>query len=297
MASKAVSSALRLITFDHRNLRKIGAHLDAKYVVDLTVALGIPDMKTFLEKTHSHGLIEKTHTALKSGKNQINVSDIKIRAPIYNPEKIICVGLNYLDHAIETGMKVPSEPILFSKYATTIIGPGDAIVKPNEVEEFDWEVELVLVIGKEGRRIKESEAFDYVAGYTVGNDVSARDWQLKKPGGQWMGGKTWDTFAPIGPAIVTKVSDPHNLGIKCVLDKDTVQNSNTKQLIFKTEKMISYISTICTLKPGDLIFTGTPPGVGMSRKPPKWMNPGETVTCSIDELGSISNPIVAQSSL
>jgi len=251
----------------------------------------------FLEKSHSQGLFDKAHAAVKSGSNVISANEVKIRAPIYNPEKIICVGLNYLDHAIEAGMKPPPEPVLFSKYASAIIGSDDAIVKPKETEELDWEVELVVVIGKEGRRISEANALSHVAGYTVGHDVSARDWQLKKPGAQWQSGKTWDTFAPIGPAIVTKVSNPHNLGIKCILNGETVQNSNTGQLIFKTEKLISYISTICTLKPGDLIFTGTPPGVGMGRKPPRYMKIGDKVECVIDEIGSITNTVVAPSSL
>jgi len=182
--------------------------------------------------------------------------------------------------------------MFFKIFPSAIIGNGDNIIKPEETNELDWEVELVAVIGKEGKNIKESEALDYIFGYTVGNDVSARDWQLKKGGGQWLLGKTWDTFAPIGPAIVTKVNDPHNLGIRCILNGKSVQDSNTKQFIFNLNQMISYASRVFTLKPGDLIFTGTPPGVGMGRKPQVWMKPGDKVTVEIDEIGSITNNVV-----
>jgi len=284
--------ALRLITFDlaSSGLRKIGAFIDKKEVVDLSASLGIKDMRTFLE-TGEKGIKQATDV-IKSGKNRIPFKEAVIRAPIYNPEKIICAGLNYLDHAKETGMAVPPEPVLFNKFPSSIIGTDENIVKPKSTNELDFEVELVMVIGKQGRWIKEDEALSYVAGYTVGHDVSARDWQLKKPGGQWMMGKTFDTFCPIGPHIVTKVSNPNNLGIRCILNEKIVQNSNTKEFIFKAEKLISYISNVVTLKPGDLIFTGTPPGVGMGRKPPMWMQPGDKVVCEIDEIGSISNNVI-----
>jgi 2-keto-4-pentenoate hydratase/2-oxohepta-3-ene-1,7-dioic acid hydratase in catechol pathway len=164
--------------------------------------------------------------------------------------------------------------------------------------ELDFEVELAIVIGKTCKNVSPKEAMDYVVGYTVAHDVSARDWQLKRNGGQWMMGKTMDTFAPIGPAIVTKdaISNPHNLGIRCFLNGQTVQNSSTNQLVFKTEDVVSWCSRSFTLKPGDLIFTGTPPGVGCFRKPPLWLKHGDVVTCEIDELGSITNQIHAAAS-
>jgi 2-keto-4-pentenoate hydratase/2-oxohepta-3-ene-1,7-dioic acid hydratase in catechol pathway len=185
-------------------------------------------------------------------------------------------------------------------------GTGENIVKPNQTKELDYEVELVLVIGKEGKNIPRSQALQYIGGYTVGNDVSARDWQLRKPGTQWMVGKTWDTFAPIGPSILLNPllyapSDtsfnPDNLNVRCILNGNTVQNSNTKDFIFNVSIMIEYISQIVTLKPGDLIFTGTPQGVGMGRKPQLWMQPGDKVRCEIDELGAIENTIVSPSAL
>lgn len=220
---------------------------------------------------------------------------VRLLAPISNPPKIICLGLNYRDHAAESGMPVPSEPILFSKYATSIVGPGDAIRLPSKSNEVDYEAELVLVIGKGGRDISESEAAGHVAGYTCGNDISARDYQLKKPGGQWMAGKTFDTFAPIGPALVTpdELGDPHSLSIGCVLNGETMQNSNTDQLVFNVPQMIAYVSHIMTLEVGDLIFTGTPPGVGFARKPPVFLRAGDTVEIRIDGIGSLINPVVA----
>jgi len=238
--------------------------------------------------------IKDAWTAVNSGKNRFNLKDVVIKAPIYNPEKVICVGLNYVDHAIESGMAVPAEPVLFSKYASSIVGTGDNIVKPGTTEQLDFEAELAIVIGKTGRNIKEADAHHYIAGYTVAHDVSARDWQLKKPGGQWMAGKTFDTFCPIGPAIVTEVSNPSALGIRCILNGQKVQNSNTNQFIFHPPKLLAYISAIVTLKPGDLILTGTPPGVGFGRKPQLFMKPGDEVTIEIDELGSITNRIVAE---
>lgn len=184
-------------------------------------------------------------------------------------------------------------------------GTGDNIVKPKQTQELDYEVELVLVIGKEGKNIPRAEALQYVGGYTVGNDVSARDWQIKKPGGQWMLGKTWDTFAPIGPSILlnplllssTDPFNPNNLGVRCILNGTTVQNSNTREFIFDVGTMIEYISQIVTLKPGDLIFTGTPHGVGMGRKPQLWMKAGDIVQCEIDDLGTISNTVVDPANL
>ncbi len=223
-------------------------------------------------------------------------ANVKVLAPVPDPRKIICIGLNYLDHAIESGVPAPSEPIMFSKYATTLIGHGDSIVLPAASQEVDYEAELVVVIGKGGRYISRERAFEHVGGYAVGHDVSARDWQLNKPGKQWMAGKTFDTFAPIGPELVTpdEVPDPHNLGIRLRLNGETMQNSSTSQLIFKVDELIAYLSGVFTLEPGDLIFTGTPPGVGMARKPPVWLKPGDVVEVEIDGLGVLRNTVVGE---
>jgi 2-keto-4-pentenoate hydratase/2-oxohepta-3-ene-1,7-dioic acid hydratase in catechol pathway len=242
-----------------------------------------------------HGYQHRAWEALARGPVWHNVDTATLLAPIPNPRKIVCIGLNYRDHAAETGAEIPSEPILFSKYPTTLVGHGANIVLPPESTQVDFEAELVIVIGRGGRRIKREHAIEHVAGYAVGHDVSARDWQLNKPGKQWMAGKTFDTFAPLGPMLVTadEIKDPHNLGIRLRLNGKTMQDSNTSQLIFKTDELIAYLSTVFTLEPGDLIFTGTPPGVGMSRKPPVWLKPGDVVEVEIDGLGTLRNPVVA----
>ena len=209
------------------------------------------------------------------------------RCPI--ARKIVCIGLNYRDHAAESGVPVPTEPILFSKYPTALIGHGAQIVLPRVSQEVDYEAELVVVIGRKGRHIPRQRALEYVGGYAVGHDVSARDWQLNKPGKQWMAGKTFDTFAPVGPELVTpdEVPDPQNLGIRLRLNGQTMQDSSTSQLVFGVDELIAYLSQVFTLEPGDLIFTGTPPGVGMARKPPVWLKPGDTVEVEIDRLGTL----------
>jgi 2-keto-4-pentenoate hydratase/2-oxohepta-3-ene-1,7-dioic acid hydratase in catechol pathway len=219
---------------------------------------------------------------------------VKWHAPVHDPRKIVCIGLNYRDHAAESGSPIPREPILFSKYPTALIGHGQPIVLPGVSQEVDFEAELVLVIGKRGRNIAASSGHEFVAGYTVGHDVSARDWQLKKDGKQWMAGKTFDTFAPVGPMLVTadEVADPHNLAIRLRLNGTTMQDSSTKQLIFGVGELVAYLSKIFTLEPGDLVFTGTPPGVGFARKPPVFLKGGDTVEIEIEGLGVLRNPVV-----
>lgn len=217
----------------------------------------------------------------------------RYHAPIVDPQKIICVGLNYKDHAAESGSPIPKDPVLFSKYPTALIGHGETIVLPKVSQEVDYEAELVIVIGKRGRHIAKAAAMDYVAGYSVGHDVSARDWQLKKDGKQWMVGKTFDTFAPIGPVLVTRdeVPNPQALGIRLKLNGQMMQNSNTAQMIFGVDDLLAYISQVMTLEPGDLIFTGTPPGVGVARKPPVYLKDGDVVEVEIDGLGALRNPV------
>lgn len=219
---------------------------------------------------------------------------VKFHAPVHDPRKIVCIGLNYKDHAAESGAPIPREPILFSKYATALIGHGESIVLPPVSQEVDYEAELVVVVGKRGKNIPAASALDHVAGYTVGHDVSARDWQLKKDGKQWMVGKTFDTFAPAGPVLVTadEVPDPHNLGIRLRLNGQTMQDSSTKQLIFTVPEILAYLSQVFTLEPGDLIYTGTPPGVGFAKKPPLFLKGGDVVEVEIDGLGVLRNPVV-----
>ena len=285
---------MRLVTFTHQGQRRLGAR-SGDSIIDLSAAdPSIPSaMKEFLEAGDSAA--SRARAVINSGTHAISATDVTIHAPIDNPEKIICIGLNYADHAAESGMPIPDEPIVFSKYASSIIGPDENIVAPSASSQVDYEVELVVVIGKRGRNISEDDALDYVAGYMVGHDVSARDYQLEKPGAQWMMGKTFDTFAPIGPDLVTTddVPDPHNLGIRCILNGETVQDSNTSQLIFGVPKLVAYLAHVFTLTPGDLIFTGTPPGVGMGREPQLWLKQGDQVICEIDGLGRLENPVIS----
>jgi 2-keto-4-pentenoate hydratase/2-oxohepta-3-ene-1,7-dioic acid hydratase in catechol pathway len=218
----------------------------------------------------------------------------KLLPPIPDPPKIVCLGLNYADHAKEGGVPVPKDPVLFSKYATALIGHGDAIVLPTVSKEVDYEAELVVVVGKRGRPSTADQAMEYVAGYTIGHDVSARDWQLKKDGKQWMVGKTFDTFAPLGPVLVTadEVPHPHQLGIRLRLNGETMQQSNTNQMVFSVGTILAYLAQVFTLEPGDLVFTGTPPGVGFARKPPVYLRAGDVVEVEIDGLGVLRNSVV-----
>ena len=283
---------MRLVTFRDGNSDRVGARAGDQ-IIDLSAAdSSIPsDMRSFLEAGETAR--SAAEAVIRSSGHGIASGSVKLLAPISDPGKLICIGLNYADHAEESGMDIPSEPIVFSKYASAIIGPGDTINLPPSSNEPDYEVELVVVVGKSGFNISEADAMSHVAGYTVGHDVSARDYQLQKPGGQWMMGKTFDTFAPIGPDLVTadEVADPHDLGIRCILNGETVQNSNTRQLIFKIPQLIAYLSHVFTLSPGDLIFTGTPPGVGMARSPQLWLKAGDTVVCEVDGIGRLENAV------
>ena len=212
--------------------------------------------------------------------------------PIDRPGKIVCVGLNYKDHAEEQGVELPKAPLFFAKYTTSLIGPGDAIVIPPSVAQCDYEAELGVVIGTTVKNISKESAFEAVRGYVVANDVSARDLQLGD--GQWTRGKSPDTFCPVGPLVPRdEVGDPHALPIRCIVSGATLQDSNTSNLIFGIDEIISYASRTSSLEAGDLILTGTPAGVGLFREPMRLLVPGDTVTVEIDGVGSITNPVVA----
>ncbi len=231
--------------------------------------------------------------ALPRGAVRHTPANVRLLAPVPDPRKIICIGLNYRDHAAESGVPVPPEPVLFSKYSTTLIGHLDRIVLPRVSQQVDYEAELVVVIGRGGKHIQAQNARDHVGGYTVGHDVSARDWQLHKPAKQWMAGKTFDTFAPTGPELVSpdEVADPHKLGIRLRLNGQTMQESNTSQLIFGVDELIAFMRETCTLEPGDLILTGTPSGVGMAMDPPRFLQAGDRVRIEIEGLGAIEHAI------
>jgi 2-keto-4-pentenoate hydratase/2-oxohepta-3-ene-1,7-dioic acid hydratase in catechol pathway len=239
--------------------------------------------------------LDRAAAAMAHGQ-PMNSSDVKLLPPVPRPEKIFCIGLNYADHARETGKQPPPEPVVFNKFVTALRATGEPIVLPRLSDKVDYEAELVIVVGKGGRHIPKAQALEHVAGYTCGNDVSARDWQNQKPGGQWLLGKSFDSFAPLGPQLVTadEVGDAGNLRIALRINGNTMQDSSTSQLIFGVAELVSYISGVCTFSPGDLIYTGTPPGVGFARKPPVYLKPGDAVEVEIERLGVLRNSVVAE---
>jgi 2-keto-4-pentenoate hydratase/2-oxohepta-3-ene-1,7-dioic acid hydratase in catechol pathway len=214
-------------------------------------------------------------------------NSVRIGACINKPGKFVAIGLNYSDHAKETGSKTPSEPIVFMKATSSISGPNDDIVMPKNSKKFDWEVELAFVVGKETKNISEKEAPNHILGYCIVNDISEREWQIEKMG-QWVKGKSGDTFGPIGPYLVTKdeISDINNLNLSLDVNEKKMQAGNTKNMIFNTNFLLSYLSKFMSLQPGDIVTTGTPPGVGMGKKPPLYLKPGDEMRLTINYLGN-----------
>ena len=218
-------------------------------------------------------------------------------APVPRPGKVICIGLNYRDHAAESKMPIPEKPVVFSKFSTAVIAPGEPVVLPSTSRQVDYEAELAVVLGRHAKHVSADRAYDYVLGYTAFNDVSARDFQFSD--GQWQRGKSCDTFAPMGQTIVTTdtITDPHKLSIKLVLNGETMQDSNTDQLIFGVPALIEFLSQSMTLEPGDVIATGTPPGVGFARNPPVFLKPGDRMEVLIEGMGGLGNPVVSETQL
>ncbi|WP_068676696.1 fumarylacetoacetate hydrolase family protein [Oceanobacillus sp. Castelsardo] len=300
---------MKLVTFRINEGLRAGVIVD-QYVVDLNKAAAwtnekesLPtDMTAILTAgTPALEAIKRVVTSIKKDiENAVTskiakpLTDVSLFAPVPRPSKIICVGLNYKDHAEETGRPLPEYPLLFPKYVNVVNGPNDPIVLPRVSKEVDFEAELAVVIGRSGRYISEESALDYVAGYTCINDVSTRDYQFHSP--QFGLGKSFDTHGPMGPWLVTKdeIPNPHTLGIELKLGDEVMQSSNTKELIFTVEKLISYISEAITLEPGDIIATGTPGGVGLARDPQRFLQPGEVVTVKIEGIGEIANPVIAE---
>jgi 2-keto-4-pentenoate hydratase/2-oxohepta-3-ene-1,7-dioic acid hydratase in catechol pathway len=285
---------MRLVRFARPD-ESIGWGLQVQYgIQDLTLADPtlplstvelIAKWKTYLPRVAS--------LAKKLGTSE---QPLRVLCPIDTPRKILCIGLNYRDHAIETKAPIPDEPIVFCKMPTAMVGPDEPILLPRVSSEVDYEAELVLVIGQPMKSVSEEDAVAGIFGYSVGHDVSARDWQKGKPGKQWFLGKSFDTFAPLGPAIVTadEVPDTSNLRIQCRINGETLQDSTTKELIFKPAQLVSYISQVMTLDAGDVIYTGTPPGVGMARTPPRFLKDGDIVEIEIESVGLLSNPVVQE---
>ena len=268
---------------------KDGQHLDLSACPEF-------ESKCLDELVHEWTLHPESLNACIESAATMELDPSKLFCPIRNPSKLLCIGLNYRDHAIESGMDIPSEPVVFNKLNGTLCGPGDEILLPANSTQVDYEAELVVVIGKPAWRVSEAEAMDHVFGYTCGHDVSSRDWQLGRPGGQWLLGKSFPTFAPIGPHIVTadEVSDVGNLRIQMRVNGEMRQDSTTAQLIFSIPELVAHLSACCRLEPGDLIFTGTPPGVGMALEPPRYLQDGDLCEVEIEDIGVLSNRCKAE---
>jgi 2-keto-4-pentenoate hydratase/2-oxohepta-3-ene-1,7-dioic acid hydratase in catechol pathway len=254
---------------------------------DIAAALVPASTRAFLEGGAA------TQDAIASITEWVTVpaASARLHAPIADPGKFICIGLNYSDHAAETGNAIPKEPPIFAKWPNAIIDPGEPILRPRGSQALDWEVELGVVIGRPARHVSRSQALDYVWGYTIINDASARDFQMLTS--QWMAGKIFETAAPLGPYIADRaeVPDPHALSLKTFVNGKQMQNGNTKTFIFDVRYLVSYLSGLMTLMPGDLIATGTPPGVGLGMKPPVYLNPGDVVRMEITGLGTLENTV------
>jgi acylpyruvate hydrolase len=290
---------MKLVTFVHHGQIRLGALQSGaagETVIDLNRAdPNLPaDMLSFLAAGAGAQVLAKQAIADAPPAAVLERAAVTLKAPIPRPGKILCIGLNYRDHAAESNQPIPEHPTVFAKYANTVIGPGEAIVLPRVTEKIDYEAEFAFVIGRTARHVAAADALDYVAGYLPFNDVSARDYQMRTS--QWTVGKTFDTFGPMGPALVTadEIPDPHDLDIQLSIDGEVLQSSNTRNLIFSVNELIADLTSFMTLEPGDLISTGTPSGVGSARKPQRWLRPGEVVRIEISRLGVLENPVVAE---
>jgi 2-keto-4-pentenoate hydratase/2-oxohepta-3-ene-1,7-dioic acid hydratase in catechol pathway len=250
----------------------------------------------FQKAREIHDLLIRDQKALARARDKgwlVRSQDAYWHAPVPRPGKILCIGLNYRDHAAESNMQIPEKPVVFSKFSTAVIAPGEPVVLPATSQQVDYEAELAVVIGRRAKHVDADRAYDYVLGYTAFNDVSARDFQFGD--GQWQRGKSCDTFAPMGQTIVTAdvIKDPHKLSIKLTLNGKTMQDSNTDQLIFGVPALIQFLSETITLEPGDVIATGTPSGVGFARKPPVFLKPGDEMEVLIEGVSGLGNPVVS----
>jgi 2-keto-4-pentenoate hydratase/2-oxohepta-3-ene-1,7-dioic acid hydratase in catechol pathway len=284
---------MRLVTFEADGKTRPGVLTESNGIFDLSAA----GFESMLDVIEAAALDPKKIQSLVAGSTPdtaYSLGTVKLMAPIPKPRKLICVGLNYRDHAAETGSEIPAVPTIFNKFATAVIGPGDKIVLPKVSKKPDYEAEFAFVIGKGGRHIKAEDWTKHIFGYTIVNDVSGRDYQRATT--QWLMGKTFDTFAPMGPWIVTadSIPDPHSLDISLEINGETLQNSNTRELIFKIPDLLVFLSSVFTLEPGDIVSTGTPAGVGVARNPPRFLQPGDDVVVKIPAIGELRNPVVAE---
>ncbi len=280
---------MKLVRFGPICKEKPGVLLDDHGLIDV-----IERIKDYDRDFFSADGLESLKQYLESSTYQIVEVEQRLGPPVFEPSKIVCVGLNYARHVAESGMDIPEEPVLFFKASTAIVGPYDHIIIPKGSEKTDWEVELAVVIGRKASYVDLDGALDHVAGYVLHNDLSERAFQLERAG-QWVKGKSADTFAPLGPWLVTKdeIEDPHNLDLWLKVNGEIRQSSNTSDMIFKVPFLVSYISQFMTLLPGDIISTGTPFGVGMGLNPPQYLKPGDVVELGITGLGEARQEVIA----
>ncbi len=281
---------MKLATFFHGGTTRIGI-VDGEEITDLSIAApNLPrEMMAFLEA--GDAAMEAARQAATKG-THLSLSDVTLGPPVLKPRKVMAIGLNYADHVAESGQAAPAHQVWFSKAQTSIAGPHQEVLKPSVSDFLDYEAELCVVIGKRAKHVPKDQAHKVIAGYCCGNDVSVRDWQLRTP--QFVLGKSFDTHAPIGPWITThdEVGDPHTLDIKCFVNSEERQSSNTKHLIFDCYDQIAELSQAMTLEPGDVIFTGTPAGVGGAMDPMQFLKAGDVMRVEIEKLGAIENSVV-----
>ncbi|XP_076275312.1 oxaloacetate tautomerase fahd2, mitochondrial-like [Rhynchophorus ferrugineus] len=268
--------------------------VNGEKIIDLnSYAHWVPnDLVKFLHE-HEKAFDKLKEVAEDPRNESYPLNKVHLLPPIKRPDKILGIGLNYVDYCDENKLSYPKEPIVFSKFASTIIGPYDKIKYPTCSKAVDWEVELVVIMGKVARNVKAEEAFNYVFGYTATQDLTAKDWMTRN-GGQFLLCKNMDHFCPLGPYIVTKdeLSDPHNVNIRTWVNGDLKQNGNTRNLIFKIDKLIEHLSSVMTLLPGDIICTGTPAGVGSTRNPPEFLKPGDVLETEVEGVGRLKNVVI-----
>lgn len=283
---------MKLVTFKYKDISRVGAVV-SDTVVDGLAQKNIPQtMLEFLEAGQT--ALDALQQLIDSQQARIPLNEVKLLAPVPRPGKFLGIGLNYADHIAETALEKPEYPTFFTKQSSCVIADGDAIHLPKVSEKLDYEVELAFVIGQRCRHVPLEKAHEVIAGYTLVNDVTVRDWQFRTP--TWVIGKSFDTHGPMGPWIVTadEIADPHNLTLKAWVDDEMRQSSNTKHMIFNIYQMIAYLSQAMTLEPGDVIATGTPSGVGVKMKPRGYMKSGQVVTIEIENIGRLTNPVIEE---
>lgn len=304
---------MKLVTFQYEDKRSIGAYIDGDCVIDLHESykqMLRTEGKTRIEEKAQAYVPSTMEDFLRGGEDSMEAArgvvdyvlknaggtvyerkQVKLLAPLHQPEKIICVGHNYREHILEMGREIPEYPVVFAKFANTIIGPEDDIPFYPISEQLDYEAEFVFVVGKEAKNVKEEDALDYVAGYSIANDVTYRDIQRRTL--EWLQGKSVDGSAPIGPWIVTsdELQDPSGLAVTLKVNGEVRQQTNTENLVFTVPKLVAFLSNLMTLKPGDIILTGTPGGVGVAMDPPRFLTEGDVVTIDIDQVGTLENKV------